>query len=140
MYDKTITVFNYHKKSGKWFPTVISNVNLLVNDSRSLTSNGINNANSTEIIVNCLPDKTINRKKYLSPKQFAKCDEPDRYITFTPESDFFYDGAWEDNGDIVDDDYDEGFYHAMNDEYDEVHMITYATFFSLLPHFEIGGK
>lgn len=140
MYDSTVTLFNYHEKSGQWFRTVISKADILVNSSRSSTSSGLNNADSVSIIIRCTPSKSVCGKDYLQPKQFAKCEEPSRYITFSPGSDFIYAGIWKSNGAIIDDDYDEGFYHAMNAEYDGVYMITSVAFFSLLPHFEIGGK
>ena len=140
MYDSTITLFNFHEKSGKWFSTIISKADLLVNKSSSSTSGGINGEDSIEIIVKCTPAKAVNGKDYLPPKQYAKCDDPQNYFTFRPESDFIYDGEWSSSQEILDDDYDEGFYHAMNDEYDGVYMITSAAFFSLLPHFEIGGR
>lgn len=140
MYDNTITVFNYHQKSGKWFPTVISKADFLVNKSSSSTSGGLDNADSVEIIVRCTPDRVINGKKYVPPKQYAKCDTPQAFITFAPESDFIFDGEHHSAEPIVDDDYDEGFYHAMNEEHDGVYIVTSAAFFSLLPHFEIGGR
>ena len=41
---------------------------------------------------------------------------------------------------IPEDDYDEGFYHAMNDANDGVYRITAAAWYDLLPHFEIDGR
>lgn len=140
MYDSTITLFNYHEKTGKWFPTVIQKADLLINKSRTATTNGFNNGDSVSIIIRCTPSKSISGKEYLSPKVFAKSDNPIQYFTFKPECDFVFESKFESEEDIIDDDYEEGFYHAMNEAYDGVYMITSAAFFGLLPHFEIGGK
>ena len=140
MYNDTITLFNYHEKSGKWFYTVIQKADVLINRSVSATTNGFNNSDSVSIIVRCTPAKSVNGKEYFPPKKFSKCDDPESIFTFKPECDFIFEGKFESDEDIFDDDYDEGFYHAMNEEYDGVYMITSAAFFSLLPHFEIGGK
>lgn len=77
---------------------------------------------------------------YIGPKAYAKLDNPHGYFTFKAETDFFVVGNYSSEVPITDDDYDEGLYHAMNDAQDGVYMITSAAYFSLLPHFEIGGK
>ena len=144
MYQNTITVFNYH--SGKWYPTIIEGVNLVETTGASKAAvAGTTNGDSSDFIIHTAADKTVTtrvgKKAYLSPKAYAKTDAPARYITFKPEQDFIYNGVWESTEPIVDADCgDEGLYSALNEEYDGVYMITYATWFGLLPHFEIGGR
>ena len=41
---------------------------------------------------------------------------------------------------INDEDYAEGFYSYMNRNYDGVFAVTNTAMYSLIPHFEIGGK
>lgn len=77
---------------------------------------------------------------YIGPKAYANLDDPNGYFTFKAETDFFVVGNYSSDEPINDDDYDEGLYHAMNDAQDGVYMITSAVYFSLLPHFEIGGR
>lgn len=143
MYHDTITVFNYHAASGRWFPSVISDVDLLTTKSKNATTVGCNNADVVDIIIHCTVDKHISTgagmKSYTGPKEYARCDNPAQHITFTPECDFIFSGAWSDTEPLTDDDYDEGLYHAMNTERDGIYLISSASFYSLLPHFEIGG-
>ena len=144
MYQNVITVFNFHESSGKWYPAVIRNTDLLVNKSSGSTTSGKNNADTVELIIRCSADKRITTangiKSYTGPKEYAKCSTPAEYITFKPECDFIYDGEWPELVPISDDGYESGLYHALNDEYDGIYMITSASFYGLLPHFEIGGR
>lgn len=144
MYHDTITVFNYHKASDRWYPSVISNVDLLVTKARSATTAGGNNADAVDIIVHCTADKAVSTsegvKSYTSPKEYARCENPSERITFAPECDFLYTGVWNGTESLLDDDHDESLYHVMNDEYDGVYMISSVGFYGLLPHFEIGGR
>ena len=144
MYQNVITIFNFHESSGKWYPAVIRNTDLLVNKSSGSTTSGKTNADTVELIIRCSTDKRITTadgpKSYTGPKEYAKCDTPAEHITFKPECDFIYDGEWPELVPISDDGYDSGLYHAMNDEYDGIYMITSAAFYGLLPHFEIGGR
>ena len=77
---------------------------------------------------------------YTGPKAYAKLDNPQEFFTFKAETDFFVVGNHFSLEPISDDDYDEGLYHEMNNAQDGVYMINSAAFFSLLPHFEIGGR
>lgn len=85
------------------------------------------------------PD-TDDVRKYIGPKAYARLDDPRGYFTFKAETDFFVVGNYSSADPVDDDEYDEGFYHAMNDAQDGVYMISSAVFYSLLPHFEIGGR
>ena len=140
MYNNTITVFNFAQ--GKWYPSVIEGADLLVHAQATQTTHGTINAGTVEIIVHCTKDKVVKTteggKLYLEPKVYAK--DPSGHITFKPETDFIYSGAWENLSPINDDDYDSGFYNEANRLYDGVYQITGCGYYSLLPHFEIGAK
>ena len=144
MYQNTITVFNFHEDSAAWYPSVIKGADLAETKSSSSTTTGKNNADTVGVIVHCSGDKqittTAGAKSYTGPKEYARCKNPAERITFKPECDFIYDGEWPDLAPISDEGYDSGLYHAINDTYDGVYMITSAVFFGLLPHFEIGGR
>ena len=144
MYQNTITVFNFHEDSAAWYPSVIKGADLTETKSSGSTTTGKNNADTVDVIVHCSGDKqittTAGAKSYTGPKEYAKCKNPAERITFKPECDFIYDGEWPDLTPISDEGYDSGLYHAMNDAYDGVYMVTSAVFFGLLPHFEIGGR
>lgn len=144
MYQNTITLFNFHKKTGVWYPSVISGVDLIASKANNATKEGTVNGDTVEIIIHCNKEKAIKTseglKSYTGAKAYAVCDNPSNCITFTPECDFIYDGVWPDLSPVIDDDSDSGLYHDMNEIKDGVYMITSAVFYSLLPHFEIGGR
>lgn len=146
MYNDVITVFNFHEKTGAWYTTVFKNVNLLeVTGETATRDSGRTNNDTVELIIRSVrlsyrePD-TDEVRWYIGPKAYAKLDDPHGYFTFKAETDFFVVGNYSSEVPITDDDYDEGLYHAMNDAQDGVYMITSSAYFSLLPHFEIGGK
>lgn len=144
MYQNTVTVFNYHAETDCWYPSVISGADLVAANAGSRSTDGLANADTVDIIIHCTAEKVITTsegsKSYIGPKEYAVCGHPEDCITFTPECDFIYDGEWQDLSPIDDEDFDEGLYHAMNDRHDGVYMIRSAAFYSLLPHFEIGGR
>lgn len=144
MYQNTITVFNYHKATDTWYPSIITGADLLPTKSSNHTADGMTNADAVDVIVHCTAEKVIatssGDKSYTGPKEYARCADPGERITFTPECDFIYDGAWPDLAPITDDEYDEGLYHALNEEHDGIYLISSAAFYGLLPHFEIGGR
>lgn len=144
MFQNTITVFNFHEASGFWYPSVIHGADLIESKSSTATTEGRNNADTVEIIIHCTANRSVTTtagaKSYTGPKEYAKCDNPAERITFAPECDFIFDGEWPELAPISDDEYDSGLYHALNDEHDGVYMITSAIAYSLLPHFEIGGR
>ena len=144
MYHKTITLFNYHKPTGKWYPSVISGVDLIGNTASTATKEGVNNGDTVDVIIHCTRGRVITTsagpKPYLPPKLYAEHNPLSGLITFVPEQDFIYEGEWPDLAVIDDEDYESGFYHEMNNTYDGVYLITSAVFCDLLPHFEIGGR
>lgn len=144
MFGDTITLFNYHAASDCWYPSVISGVDFGLTATSSHKTQGTANENSMQILIPCNADKSIitstGMKNYTGPKDYARCQTPAECVTFAPECDFVFEGAWPELTPVQDSDYDSGLYHAMNDEYDGVHLINTASFYGLLPHFEIGGR
>lgn len=145
MYQNTITVFNFHEATGTWHTSVFSGVDVGVNTSSNSTKDGKNNSDTVSIIIHCTADKIFTtadgtEKSYIGPKEYAKCENPTACITFKPECDFIYEGEWVDSDTLNDDDYESGLYHALNNEYNGIYMISSAAFYGLLPHFEIGGR
>lgn len=150
MYDATVTLFNYHGKTGKWYTTVFKDVNLLETKAQTATrDSGITNDDTVEMILHTTRDKTARAAgaggktvdvQYIGEKAYSALDDPQGYFTFKAESDFIIVGSHAQPTPISDDDYDEGLYHEMNAEFDDVYMITFAVYYGLLPHFEIGGR
>ena len=60
VYRDTITVFNYHAATGRWFPSVISGADLLTTKANSATTAGGNNADAVDIIIHCTADKRVS--------------------------------------------------------------------------------
>ena len=144
VYQDTITVFNFHADSNLWYPSVVDGTDLIEHDGTASTHHGKESTDNAEIIIHCGADRSVitssGVKAYVSPKKYGSCEHPESKITFKPECDFIYAGAWPDLEPIDDDEYENGLYHAMNDEHDGIYMIQSVTHFKLLPHFEIGGK
>ena len=141
MFDHTITLFNYHAKTNKWYTTKFDGVDLLAASAKSATLQGETNGSSVDLLINVTADKSsADGKKYVGPKAYATVDDPADYFTFIPETDFFMEGDFSTPEPISEDDYESGYYHEMNNAHDGVHMVVSAAFFSLIPHFEIGGR
>lgn len=144
VYRNTVTIFNYHEKNERWYSTVFPAAHLEAAKSASPSAGaGILKGDAVEMILPVSKDKSIKVddtvKQYIRPKEYDALDDPSGYFTFHPERDFFAVGNHETEP-VDDDDYDEGYYHAMNTSLDEVYMVSSAAFFPLLPHFEVGGR
>ena len=146
VHDVTVTLFNFHKATGKWDPTEFHNVSLTaVRADTGKADTGTVNADMVEIIIRTAADKSNTEcgvtVRYVGPKEYAALESPVGYFTFTPEQDFFYVGSVMATS-YPEEDYDDdnGFYHFMNKNHDGVYMIQSSTFYSLIPHFEIGGR
>lgn len=107
---------------------------------RILDNEGNNIVSEDHSKLSYLDPDTDELRKYIGPKAYARLDNPVGYFTFKAEQDFIVEGNYSSDLPIDDGKYDEGLYHAMNDAQDGVYMITSAVFYSLLPHFEIGGR
>lgn len=149
MYADTITLFNrYSSKHGDmWLPTVITGADLNTDRATVVAKYGESSADKAMLhiryeVKNGKP--YVAGKRYLSPKvwELQTNDELANTLTFTPgqDFDFFWAGEWLETEPINDEDYAEGFYSYMNRNYDGVFAVTNAAMYSLIPHFEIGGK
>lgn len=149
MFADTVTLFNFHEATGKWYPSVISGVDLQVDSASKASTPGTTDSEDTAtLLIQSKRDKTVTvlagteakTKRYLGPKAYAVCQDPEACITFKPECDFFFEGVWPGTDPVLDEDYDSGFYHEVNETHDGVHLVKSAAFLSLIPHFEIGGR
>lgn len=151
MYDKTVTVFNkYTDQTGNmhWYPHVLHGVDLIIDKAANIAKTGLDSADTSNLHVKySLKDgkKMIGDKPYLSPKEWEKQpnDELTGSITFAP-GDFFIEGEYPEEP-VLDSDYanrvDGGFYDYLNKRRDYVFLITTVGGpYTLIPHFEIGGK
>lgn len=141
MYDQTINL--YCLNGGTWRKATISGVDVGVAKATGPTTQGERNADGVILLVNCAADKSIitrdNRTlRYLERKAYAASAAPASAYTFTEPS-FFIVGDTTLPDTAVDDDYDEGFYSYVNAYYDHVYRVTSASWYGLLPHFEVGG-
>lgn len=148
MFDKTITLFNHYKSrlGDMWYTTVIHNANLLIDKAAIIAKYGAeSNDNAILNIHYDLVDGQImvDGKPYLPPKEWSHQtnDKLPESITFTSgkDFDFFMLGEYESTEPIADDNYVDGFYNYINDEYDYVFAVTSVAKYTAIPHFEIMG-
>ena len=146
MFDRTVTLYNYHKSDGKWYGSIISGCSLTDTYSSSKSGYGVGNTGSANIHFHCSKNKVFRTstgaKTYVDPLvyQGKAANAVSGFLTFTPEVDFVViDESVVDTG-ISDSAYESGFYDFMNRKLDNVHMITNAAFYNLLPHFVVGTK
>lgn len=149
MYNDTFTLFNFHATSGKWYATVFTTAHILEAEGRTAGAGaGITGGDTVEVLLQMAADQTAEAARadgsketvqYLRPKDYIRQSDPSGYFSFVPEIDFLVIGNHA-QGPETDDDYDEGYYHAMNAELDGVYMISSAAWYGLIPHFEIGGR
>lgn len=149
MYADKITLFNHYKSrlGDMWYPTVIDGVNLLIDKAAIVAKYG---AESKDNAILNICYQTVNGqimvdgKPYIPPKEWDRQtnDKLPDSITFTSGSnaDFFMLGEYHKTEPIADDDYVDGFYNHINDEYDFVFAITSVAKYTAIPHFEITGK
>lgn len=144
MHDATVTLYNYHELSGMWYTTVFGNVTITAARSSSATQHGTTSGDSVEFSIPAEKDKSVvtvqGARQYVGPKVYAARDAPGECFTFRPECDFIVVGSHPLQQPVSEDDYDNGLYHRMNHEQDEVYMITSASFYGLIPHFEVEGR
>lgn len=142
MYDTTLTLFNYHKATNLWYTTVFHGADVIATHGADSSVQGIQNKDAVDIIIRTnalqIAVTPTGAKQYLRPKEYAVCGTPENSFTFTPQTDFIVVG---DCGvkEPLEEGEDCGLYHRMNDTHDEVYLIQTAAYYSLLPHFEIGG-
>ena len=151
MYDKTVTVFNKYTDQNDniyWYPHVLSGVDLIVDKAANVAKTGLDSADTANLHVKYRivdGNKMIGDKPYLPPKEWEQQpnDELSESITFD-SGDFFMEGEYSTEP-ITDSDYTDrvngGFYDYINKRHDYVFLITTVGGpYTLIPHFEIGGK
>lgn len=150
MYDKTITVFNKYvnqKDEVYWYPTVVKGVQLIVDKSANIEKTGLDTADTATLhVMYKIADgkRVVSGKEHLEPKKWAKQinDTLGKTLTFA-SGDFFMVGEYSEKM-VSDEDYQSrsngGFYDHMNRNNDNVFLITNVGTYTLIPHFEIGGK
>ena len=148
MYSDKITLFNHYKSrlGDMWYPTVIDGVNLLIDKASIVAKYGAESKDNAILNVRYhILDgtKMVGNKPYLPPKEWERQtnDKLADSITFTSgtDFDFFMLGEYPTTEPIKDDDYLDGFYNHVNDEYDYVFAITSVAQYTAIPHFEIMG-
>ena len=147
MFDRTVTLFNYMKSTGKWYSTVIRNCTLEAEESSSDSTRGTNSTSNVRIHLHCDRNKVFQTERgavpYVPTKDYQTLTPSGSSVyglTFTPERDFLVVGKEMTVSAVPDADYESGFYHYVNDLEDDVYMITNATWYSLIPHFVVGGR
>ena len=149
MFADVITVFNSYEDSLKnvtWYPTVIHGVNLLIDKAAIVAKYGAESKDNALLNIHYQTvdgQILIDGKPYLPPKEWERQtnDKLAESITFTSgtDFDFFMLGEYPTTKPIADDDYVDGFYNHVNDEYDYVFAITSVAKYTAIPHFEIMG-
>ena len=148
MYSEKITLFNHYKSrlGDMWYPTVIDGVNLLIDKAAIVAKYGAESKDNAILNIHYqIVDGQIliDGKPYLTPKEWERQtnDKLAESITFTSgkDFDFFMLGEYTTTKPIADDDYVDGFYNHVNDEYDYVFAVTSVAKYTAIPHFEIMG-
>ena len=151
MYQNTVTIFNRYESQGQyiWYPHVIKNADLVIDKGANIVKTGLESADSAKLHIKYhILDgkKMVGRSLWLPSKEWDNQtnDKLLASITFTEGQDFFWEGEYSENA-VNDVDYQtlkyNGFYDYMNQRYDNVFLITTVGGpYTLIPHFEIGGK
>ena len=145
MFDRTITLYNYRKSERIWYGTVINGCTLVATESSSDSARGVGSTSSVNIHVHTKPDRTVlsasgGVKVVVPSKEYQSLATVVDEITFTPEVDFIVVDRAMENLVETDEDYENGFYHYVNNTIDNVFMVTNATWYNLIPHFVVGGR
>ena len=142
MFDRTITLYNYKKSDKMWYGTVIRGCTLVATDSSADSSRGTGSTSTVNIHVHCTKNQKLRtaNKTFVPPKEFQQLESVTNAFTFTPEKDFMVVGKAMDELEISDAQFENGLYNIVNHSVDDVYMVTNATWYSLLPHFVVGGR
>lgn len=149
MYSDTVTVFNRYVDSFKnttWYPSVIKGVNLNIDKAAIVAKYGAESKDNAVLNIHYQEVDGhifLDGKPYLPPKEWDRQtnDKLAESITFTSgkDFDFFILGEYPETNPILDEDYLDGFYNHVNEEYDFVFAITSVAKYTAIPHFEIMG-
>ena len=111
-----------------------------------MVKTGLDSADTAKLHIRYKLDngkKMIGERKYLEPKEWNAAEDKTNMITFS-DGDIFMEGKFPEDV-IPDDEYTsrvyKGFYDYLNRTKDNVYLITSVGGpYTLIPHFEIGGK
>ncbi|WP_342756737.1 hypothetical protein [Kineothrix sedimenti] len=137
-YTKTITLYNRTVTGGvmggeTWFPTVFTDVRLLINKGANIAATSMNDADSAKLHIS----RRNLPKPYLPPIEWQALTDTGKGENFTLTSghDFFVEG--DTSAETVK---SEDFFSYMKGKYSNCYKITNADIYDLIPHFEIGGR
>lgn len=148
MFSDTVTVFNRYKSrlGDMWYPTVIRGVNVNIDKAAIVAKYGSDSNDNVVLNIHykCNDNNVVVAEKlYLPPKEWERQtnDKLPQTITFASgtDFDFFMLGEYPKTELITDDDFVDGFYNHVNNEYDYVFAITSVAKYTAIPHFEIMG-
>lgn len=151
MYQDTVTLFNRKRSrlGDMWYPTVLHNVNVNTDKAVMVSTYGEQSQNSAILNVKFDIDEygtvKVEEKFFCKPIEWDNrdVDELPECISFKSgdDFDFFVIGDYSEfERSENDDDYPEGFFQYIKENYDDVFVITSYSMYSVIPHFEIAGR
>lgn len=149
MYTETVTIFNKLKtaQGTTWYPTVLHNVDLIIDKGANVTKTGLESADTAKLHIRyTLIDGNviIAGKPYKRPNEWAAQSETgiSASLTFSGGVDFFIRGEYPETPvNDANPSYKNGFYDYINKTRDDVYLISNVGGpYKVIPHFEIGGK
>lgn len=136
LYQKTVTIWNYLAggtwTKETWYPTVISNVRLVVSKGNNVLRSGLATADTARLHIS--DDISIPDKAYINP--IAWQNHPDTYYTLVSNDHSFFtegDSSTEDST-------QSNFFEYMKSRYEHCYKISSVDRFEVIPHFEVFGK
>lgn len=151
MYSDTVTIFNYYESStaAVWYPHILSGVHLETDRGQIIKKYGPDSTDKAELHIaytenaghKIITDAAGKALIWLPPKAWKRQDESKLPTSITfDQDDFFMEGVWK-GGIVSENDYPDGFYSYMNNQYDFVYRVSAAGGpYTVIPHFEILGK
>jgi len=135
MFEGIITIFNYDRKTDKYYPTVLENIEIQKLVSARLIKTGTDDADTVNIHI-------PYSERYRKPMEWQSSDNKADIFTFNAKNkkDFIYCGKWEDCKVIADSDYEGDFYAYMSSNFDDVYMISTVAEYNTIPHWEVGVR
>lgn len=146
MYTETVTIFNKLKtaQGTTWYPTVLHNVDLIVDKGANVTKTGLESADTAKLHIRYTlidGNVTIAGKPYKRPKEWAAQASASIAETITfASTDLFMLGEYQQTP-INDNEYKDGFDVYIKKSKDDVFVISNVGGpYKVIPHFEIGGE
>lgn len=133
MFNDTVTIFNQFKENGviTWYTHVLEGVELQPGMAITVQNEGNASADKAGLHIPF-------REDYRKPKEWKNSEEKESTFTLA-EDDFFIEGSF-DMGAVEDDNYPNGLFEYMKQQYDDVYNITSINRYKVISHFEVGGN